>query len=510
MLVAAIAVAMQIPSPAGASLNDLPARARAIMGKERYENSTWTVRVVDPRTGKAVLSASPRRAVMPGSTAKLYSLSTALNVLGPDHTFQTPVFATGAVEGSVLSGNLVLVASGDLVLGGRGATEGEVDFRNFDHADANAVPGAKLTPQDPLAGLDELASQVRASGITSVAGDVIIDDRLFETDTAMNPNLPVTPIMVNENLIDLNTIPTEPGQPAQLSWRPQTASNVVSSTVTTVAAGGPTEIDVDASDDGRIEVSGTIAAGSPPQLKVVQVTDPAAFARTALIEALARAGVTVAAPGSGPNPEGLLTPEGTYPSQPVALLTSPPFSEYVRLIMKVSHNLGANLSVCLLAVDAGSDECEAGLPRIRRFLNQEAGIDSRDISLSDGQGGKRSDLVTAHATSKLVAYWLGQDDFEAFKRSLPVLGVDGSLVHVARNTKARGKVFAKTGSLIDADLLNSRLQLGVKALGGYMRAGGRLYSFGLYANNIEIDSIDDFLEVNNELGLIAASIQAHL
>jgi serine-type D-Ala-D-Ala carboxypeptidase/endopeptidase (penicillin-binding protein 4) len=509
VLVAVIAVAMQIPSPAGASLNDLPARARAIMGKERYENSTWTVRVVDPRTGKAVVSASPRRAVMPGSTGKLYSLSTALDVLGPDHRFQTPIFATGPVEGSVLSGNLVLVASGDLVLGGRGATEGEVDFRNFDHADANAVPGAKLTPQDPLAGLDELASQVRASGITSVAGDVLIDDRLFETETQMNPATPTTAIMVNENLIDLMTIPTEPGQPAQLNWRPQTASNVVSSTVTTVAAGGPTEIDVDASEDGRIELSGTIAADSPPQLKVAQVADPAAFTRTALIEALARAGVTVASPATGPNPEGLLPPEGTYSGQPVALLTSPPFSDYMRLIMKVSHNLGANLSVCLLAVDAGSDDCAAGLPRIRRFLNQ-VGIDSRDVSLSDGQGGKRSDLVTVHATSKLVAHWLGRDEFGVFKRSLPILGVDGSLVHVARNTKARGKVFAKTGSLIDADLLNARLQLGVKALGGYMRADGRLYPFGIYANNIEIDSIEDFLAVNDELGLIAAAIQAHL
>jgi D-alanyl-D-alanine carboxypeptidase/D-alanyl-D-alanine-endopeptidase (penicillin-binding protein 4) len=507
--VAATCGAAQIASPAAASVGDLPASARKVIHKERYENSTWALRVVDPRTEKAVFSVSPRRQVIPGSTGKLYSISTALDALGPDHRFETPVFATGPVQGSTLSGNLVLVASGDLVLGGRGATEGEVAFRNTDHSDANAVPGAKLTPQDPLAGLDELAAQVRAAGITSVTGDVVIDDRLFETDTEMNPEVPVTPIMVNENLIDLLTTPTEPGQPAELFWRPQTASYQVSSTVMTVAAGGATEIEVDSSQEGRIELSGTIAADSEPQLKTAPIEDPAGFARIALIEALARAGVTVGSPATGPNPDGLLPPEGSYAGPPLALLTSPPYSEYIRLILKVSHNLGANLSVCLVAVNAGSDDCDAGFPVMRRFLRQ-AGVQNRDVSLNDGQGGKRSDLVTAHSTSDVVDYWRGEDQFQIFKQALPIMGVDGSLAQVGRNTTAKGKVFAKTGTLVDFDTLNNRLQLGTKGLGGYIRSSGRLYPFGLYVNNARIESIQDIFAVNDDLATILAALREDL
>lgn len=69
----------------------------------------------------------------------------------------------------------------------------------------------------------------------------------------------------------------------------------------TVAAGGPTNVTVTATDGGtRIRLSGTIAAGAAPLLRTSPVTDPAAFGRTALIEALARAGVEVTSPRRDP------------------------------------------------------------------------------------------------------------------------------------------------------------------------------------------------------------------
>lgn len=41
------------------------------------------------------------------------------------------------------------------------------------------VPGAVEPPGNPLSALDQLAGMVRASGITRVDGNVVIDDRLF-------------------------------------------------------------------------------------------------------------------------------------------------------------------------------------------------------------------------------------------------------------------------------------------------------------------------------------------
>ena len=65
-------------------------------------------------------------------------------------------------------------------MGGRTAPNGTISYTPIDHTYANSVPGATLTPENPLAGLNEIARQVGKSGIKHVKGNVIIDDRLFD------------------------------------------------------------------------------------------------------------------------------------------------------------------------------------------------------------------------------------------------------------------------------------------------------------------------------------------
>lgn len=293
----------------------------AIMHKPGYEHAQWGLLEIDDTTGEVIHSQYPNQFFIPGSTAKLVSVSGTWHTLGGDHRFTTPVQAVGTRSGTVLDGSLVLVAQGDLTMGGRTEPDGSVAFTPIDHTYADDVPGATLTPEDPLAGLDEIARQVRASGLTEVRGDLAIDARLFAPDAGLDPT--PTPLIINDNLIDLLSTATTPGQPAQLSWRPQVAPYQVESTVRTVEAGGTTDIAVSASPDGtRITLSGTIAADAPPTLRVSHVQDPNAFGRTALIEALARAGVTVTAPPTGPNPAHLV-PDSYDGTQRVAAYVSP-------------------------------------------------------------------------------------------------------------------------------------------------------------------------------------------
>src|SRR5205085_12353777 len=139
-----------------------------------YRYGDWGLREVDPATGRVVQALGPaQRIFVQGSTTKLFSVSAALDDLGFDHRLTTPVYALGHTSGGTLSGTLVLVAQGDLTMGGRTKPDGSVDFTNLDHGDAsNAVQGVTLTPENPLAGLNQLARQVRASGIAQVNGDV--------------------------------------------------------------------------------------------------------------------------------------------------------------------------------------------------------------------------------------------------------------------------------------------------------------------------------------------------
>jgi serine-type D-Ala-D-Ala carboxypeptidase/endopeptidase (penicillin-binding protein 4) len=498
MLVAAAVVA----APAGGLDNQdtpLPPAITAIMAKAQYANASWGMLELDP-TGAPVFSGRANEMFIPGSTTKVFSVSAVWNVLGPEHRFTTPVYALGHRRRGTLKGRLVLVGVGDLSLGGRTTSDGGIAWTNVDHSDANAVPGATLTPQDPLAGIKQLARQVRKAGITHVRGNVVIDDRLFTAEFEPQP----TPVMINDNLIDLVATPTTAGQKASFSYRPHAATLTVKADVRTVAPGGPTRLNFTGAAPGRIKVTGTIAEGSQPLVQVAPIADPAAFARTVFIQALRRAGVSVSAPAGGSNPAKLPAPTSYRPSNTVAAYVSPPYADYAKLILKVSHNLGANLGVCLLAVAEREKDCDAGFASMNSFL-AGAGVDLAQVSFADGRGGDPADRATPTAVAQILRYWIDRPDFAAFRANLPILGVDGSLAQVAVASPARGKVFAKTGTAAAGDLVNGRIVLQAKALAGYFQqADGGWHVFDIVVNNAGGGpDIQGVLDAGEDVGEIA-------
>lgn len=505
---AAAQAAQAASSPDDGGSDRLDPRITEIMRKPDYPNAQWGLLQQDPDSGRVVHSRFAEQFFIPGSVAKLFGTSGAWDTLGGDHRFKTPVYAVGERRGSTLNGNLGLVAQGDLTMGGRSRPDGTVDYTDLDHTYANDFPGATLTPANPLAGINKIAQQVRKSGITRVNGDVIVDNRLFQPEPVFVPA--PTPLIINDNLIDLLTIPgARPGAPAQLDWRPKVAPYRVTSTVKTVAAGKPTNIEVTTSDNGTlIRLSGTIAVGSEPALKVSPIADPAAFGRTALIEALERAGVKVTAKPTGANPVGQLP--GSYKGQPrVALYTSPPFAQYAKLIFKVSHNLGGNLAICLMAVATGSKDCMDGFPVLADFLDR-AGVDRKQVQLLDGRGGNPADRTTPKAVVQLLTYWQHTPEAKVFRNALPILGVDGLLADNCTHCPARGKVFAKTGAAVGLDALNNRLAVGAITIAGYLDKGnGRFDVFfaGVNGASTPTTDVNGVLEIANDLAMISAYLQ---
>ena len=511
--VASVVALGALSGVAAAQTTDGTARAIArVMDEPRYAHAEWGLLELDPRTGRATRSLQGSKLFVPGSVAKLFTVSTAWNTLGPGHRFVTPIYALGDRRGTTLDGTLVLQASGDLTLGGRTLPNGSVAFASgFDHTYANDVPGATLTAPDPLAGLDQIAQQVRAAGITAIDGDVAIDDRLWAADPVLTSTTPgLDPIMINDNLIDVQLRPTRPGEPAQVLWRPQTAAIRVESQVTTgVREKAPGRFPFDwqltqvAPD--LVVASGTIPDNAGAQLLTSPVGDPPAFARTALIEALGRAGVTVTAPAMAANPTWLLPPRNSYdPRSRIAEYRSPPYRQYARLILKVSHNLGAQVSLCLLAVHIGSDDCQSGFG-VERALLRRARVDERQVALSDGDGGNA--LVTPRATVQLLRWWMHRPDFRTFQRSLPILGVDGDLGLTGRHSPARGKVFAKTGSEASPESLNDRLVID-KTMAGYLAGKhGRARPFALFMNNAFFPPSASIFVAATDLARIAALMQ---
>jgi PBP4 family serine-type D-alanyl-D-alanine carboxypeptidase len=487
------------------------------MQKSRYAHATWGLRVADLNSGKVIYSLNPDGLLLTGSVRKLFSVGVALNKLGADHRFKTPVFRRGDVDATgTLNGDLVLVAKGDLTMGGRDNGDDTVAFTAFDHVDANNLGSAILTKPDPLAGLDKLAAQVAAAGITKVAGNVIIDDRLFDQFRVPNQKLLITPIIVNDNLIDVTIIPTKPGQKALVEWRPHTAAFKVSANVMTVASGDKTKVTLTPTGPHAGTVAGQIAAGFVPPLPGVTTLvqtfridnpdapqDPAAFARTTFIEALDRAGITVTAPLVAPNPSDKLPPPDSYPADTqVAELVSAPYSQYSKLILKISHNLGANLSLMLFGLTKGVRTIHDALHIERTTLIDQYGLSGDGFDFPTNGSGSPDSRATPATVVKLLTFMGGQKTFVPYFDSLPILGVDGSLAEIETDSPAKGKVHAKTGTYVADGMLKAQV------LAGYIDARStRRLVYALYVNNAgPITGIPDIIGVFQDEGSISSII----
>src|SRR5262245_4733302 len=221
-------------------------QVEAVINGPNYKHAHWGILITDLGSGETIYEVNADKLFAPASTTKLYSVATALDCFGADYRFETPVLRAGEVDArGHLHGNLILVASGDLTFGGRTDKDGRIAFKDSDHTYANGNETAELTEPDPLAGLNELARQVREAGITRVRGDLLIDDRLFDKadGTGSGPSR-LTPIMINDNLIDFLITPGRAGEVATVRSRPDTIAFQVDARIETVAKGIETRVQV--------------------------------------------------------------------------------------------------------------------------------------------------------------------------------------------------------------------------------------------------------------------------
>jgi D-alanyl-D-alanine carboxypeptidase/D-alanyl-D-alanine-endopeptidase (penicillin-binding protein 4) len=142
-----------------------------------------------------------------------------------------------------------------------------------------------------------------------------------------------------------------------------------------------------------------------------------------------------------------------------------PLSEVLKAVNKPSQNLHAEMLLRLLGARLkGDGTLESGQAVVEDFLLR-SGVHPEGWSLQDGSGLSRSDLLSAHEAVSLLAAMDRHRYAAAFRDSLPIAGVDGTLKNRMRGTPAEGHVLAKTGTLRH-----------VNAIGGYATppAGDRL------------------------------------
>ena len=125
----------------------------------RLPGASCLVATLNGRTLAAYASDFP---LPPASNMKLLVAATALEVLGPDHRFETRL--VGRRFGATIAGNLWLVGGGDPLLSTRAYP-----------------PTQRFTTISPTY-LDALADEVAASGVTVISGSVVGDESRYDNE----------------------------------------------------------------------------------------------------------------------------------------------------------------------------------------------------------------------------------------------------------------------------------------------------------------------------------------
>jgi D-alanyl-D-alanine carboxypeptidase/D-alanyl-D-alanine-endopeptidase (penicillin-binding protein 4) len=263
-------------------------------------------------------------------------------------------------------------------------------------------------------------------------------------------------------------------------------------------------------DSDVVEIQGSMALDDAGFSGRLGVARPALLFVYLLRSALAKKGVIVSGKSRTIAPSLSVAQANTNVASGLVELTnlqSPPFSVIAAQTLKPSQNLYAELILRTLgrivpssspnSPDVARTSESSGVEVVRTFL-REAGVDASALSLSDGSGLSRDDMVTAEATLQLLTYMRRHRYANAFREALPIAGVDGTIRNRMKGTPAQNNLRAKTGELRSASSLS----------GFVTTAAGEELVFSIMVNNYP-DGVNPPSVCIDPIAVLLASFAGH-
>lgn len=435
-------------------VQQLRADILAATGRPGVQRGAWGIVVHSLDRDERLFELNPRSLLIPASTAKLVSAATAEAAVGWDYRFETSLRAAGPIADGVLTGDLLIVGSGDPSIGGRGGDDFSAWIAALEARGIRRIDGRIIGDDDPL------EEPRPALGWTW-------DDLGYPTGALFGA------LNFAENRIALTVSPgSTTGLPTTITTEPRASERPLINRSTT---GPPTAAAMlwpeQRPAEPALTIAGTLPAGASPSTLIVSAGNPTLWFARAFKFALERAGIIVT--GDACDIDDVTHGD---PSAMDVLYTyrSHPLSELVRPLFKQSINLYGEAFMRLNAAPGALPTNDAALDGLRRRL-ASWGIDADGQQLVDGSGLSRRNVVAPETLMVILRRMYDASGASPWMSALPIAGVDGSLEMRMKGTVAEGHVRAKTGTMSN-----------IRGLAGYVTArNGEHLAFVLMLNDFE-------------------------
>jgi serine-type D-Ala-D-Ala carboxypeptidase/endopeptidase (penicillin-binding protein 4) len=406
----------------GAAGTVTPASVTQVMAAQRLPPGAVSFVVVDPDSGRVMLAHNPDTPRSPASTIKTVTTFAALELLGPAYTWHTRALTRGPLDGGTLEGDLILQGGGD--------------------------------PYMTLERWWSFAHALRARGLKTIHGDIVIDNTAFSLppedagafDGRPNRAYNVLPdaLMVNFQSIDFRVAPDAASGRVDIVATPAPPNLKIENNVRFVAGrcsgrAARMDFEVASAQSDRVVFSGALSARCAEREFARVLLQPSSYAFGTFVELWRELGGEFS---------GKLRVEAA-PADARELLNFDSLSlgEIVRLTNKFSNNLMARHLLLTLGEEhmGRPATLEKGAAAIADW-GRERGLDLQGVDIDNGSGLSRSTHISVLQMAKILSAAYHSRYAPEFMASLPLAGVDGTLRSRMKATTA-GNVRLKTGHL---------------------------------------------------------------
>ncbi|UCE98642.1 MAG: D-alanyl-D-alanine carboxypeptidase/D-alanyl-D-alanine-endopeptidase [Planctomycetota bacterium] len=423
---------------------DLARRIDVIISQASQKQVQFGINIVKADTGKTIYSHNVKEAMVPASNMKIIVTAAALKYLGPNYAYKTRVGLCG--------NSLAVIGSGDPLLGDK-------------------VTDSKRRQEAGWIFEDITAKLLRNRQKT--IKDIIVDSTIFD-DERVHPNWPkkelnrwyaceVSGLNFNDNCIAISAKTIE--DKTFITIEPETSYTEIVNKVAAIQKGKSAVGAYRNQKPNKIIVKGKCKQQVGPF--DVAIERPAAFFGYLLAENLNKAGIKT----DGRLLETSVGQDCDF--KEIAEYTTP-IADCLARCNKNSLQLAAEALLKTMAARATPDTKNGSWAKGRALIRQyllELGIEEEEFYIDDGSGLSRQNKLSANAiTTVLLDVYKGRN-WQLYKNSLAIGGIDGTIAKYFKEDKYKGKVFGKTGYIDN-----------VKSFSGICSTAKGDYVFSVLAN----------------------------